>query len=448
MSALQGGTGAEPIVVLLASPDMPGVIQRDMFPAFADRNRYQIISMTKVWDDLPRDVARARPEALIIDGAIAPDPEALRDMLAALPPGTVALVVLPSMWANRQGQMEAVGTSVRGVFIGPGVNWMAIADATRTAVTTARVQARDVAPAAGAHRDSRAARVGGQVVIGTRIVAFVSFAGGTGKSSIAEAMAVVLASNHVRTLLCSFNSPPAAAGHLGLSVMTHAAEWFNRPTVDGFQAALQRPKGLDDLEVLLAPNDNTTSLQAAARRPDEPGSIKNLVLSAYSFNYGAILLDLPPFADPGWTLMPLMAANMAVIVCRPTRHDQLAAIRAYEMLTRELVETIRIPPEAVYAVMNFVSPRDNMSERDFQSAIVGYIGQFPPIMASFPHTPDLPGVQNFGRSPVFDDSCNEFARSARSLTGKLIGSGIAELDNSGRGRETKSFLGIKLRLQR
>ena len=36
---------ADKIVVLLASPDMPGVIQRDMFPAFADAARYQVASM-------------------------------------------------------------------------------------------------------------------------------------------------------------------------------------------------------------------------------------------------------------------------------------------------------------------------------------------------------------------------------------------------------------------
>src|SRR3972149_2981631 len=107
------------------------------------------------------------------------------------------------------------------------------------------------------------------------------------------------------------------------------------------------------------------------------------------------------------------------------------------MLTRELVEQIRIAPSSVYAAINFVSPRDNMSERDFQSAIVSHIGQFSPIMASFPHTPDLPGIQNVGRSPVFDDSCSEFARSARSLTGKLVGSGIAVPEGNGRGKEEK-----------
>ncbi len=440
---------SDKIIVLLASSDMSGVIQRDMFPAFSDPNRFQIASMTKDWDDLRRDVDRARPEALIVDGVMAPDPESLRDMLIALPPGMVALVVLPSMWANQQGIISAVSTSVRGVFIGPGVNWMAIADATRTAVTTARVQARDAAPAAAVHSNPQAARVSGQVVVGTRIVAFVSFAGGTGKSSIAEAIAVVLASNHVRTLLCSFNSPPAASAHLGLSLMTNASEWLNRPSVEGFQASLQQPNGMDNLDVLLAPNDTTLCAHAASRRPDEPGSIKNLVLAAYSFNYGAILLDLPPFADPGWTLMPLMAANMAVIVCRPTLHDQIAAIRAYQMLTQELVEQIRISPSSVYAAINFVSPNDNMSERDFQSAIVNHIGQFPPIMAGFPYAPALPGVQNFGRSPVFDDACSEFARSARSLTGKLISSGMGSSEkSSGSGKEKKSFFGIKLKLKK
>ena len=68
---------------------------------------------------------------------------------------------------------------------------------------------------------------------------------------------------------------------------------------------------------------------------------------------------------------------------------------------------------------------------------------FPPILASFPFSPDLPGAQNFGNSPVFEKGCEDFAKAARSLTGKLIGGGFTTDNGREKGR---GFLGIKLKL--
>jgi MinD-like ATPase involved in chromosome partitioning or flagellar assembly len=430
------------VSVFLAGPDMPGVVSRLMFPAFNDPARFQILSMTADWGDVQRDVVRYRPDVLVLDAALAPDPEKLRDYLTQLV-GTIVMVVLPPAWAERQGQFESIRTSVRGVFIGPA-NWAAVANATHTAAVTERTRSASASPVAAMYQQSAAPRVGGQVVVGTRVIAFTSFAGGTGKSSIAEAMSAELARNHVRTLLCSFNSPPAAAGHLSLRLQPNVSEWLNRPTPEGFQASLQRPKGLDDLDILLAPSDYHTLATSSAKPMEDPASIRSLVFAAYAFNYGAILLDLPPFADSMWALQPMLAANVAVIVCRPTRHDQIAAIRAYKMMTEQLAAQIRVPPEAIFAAMNFASPKDNMSERDFQAAIVDMIGAFPPILATFPYTPELPGAQNFGGSPIFEASCEGFARSARSLAGKLIGGGLAA--SSGNGRDEKGFFGIKFKV--
>jgi MinD-like ATPase involved in chromosome partitioning or flagellar assembly len=436
---------SSPVSVFLAGADMPGVVSRLMFPAFNDPARFQIVSMAADWGDVQRDVGRYRPDVLVMEAALAPDPEALREYLAQLV-GTIAIVILPPAWADRQGQFESIRTSVRGVFLGPA-NWAAVASATHTAGVTERTRQATASPSASLYQQSSGPRVGGQVVVGTRVIAFTSFTGGTGKSSIAEALGVELARNHVRTLLCSFNSPPAAAGHFNLRLQPNASEWLNRPNPEGFQAAIQRVRGLDDLEILMAPNDHHALNQIAAGRPPEAAdSIRSLVFSAYSFNYGAILLDLPPFADSMWALQPILAANVAVIVCRPTRQDQLGAIRAYKLLTEQLAQQIRIPPEAIYGVMNFASPKDNLSERDFQAAIVDTIGSFPPILSTFPYVPELPGVQNFGNSPIFESACEGFARAARSLAGKLIGAGLANSSKSERS-ESKGFFGIQFKLK-
>lgn len=434
-----------PVSVFLAGMDMAGTVLRLMFPAFNDPARFQVLSMAADWNDLQRDVARYRPEALVLEAALAPSPEVLVDYLKGLS-GLVVLVILPPAWAGLKGQVEAVQTVVRGVFMAPP-SWPAVAASAFSYGQTERTRSAEASPVSAAYQAAGAPRVGGQVVIGTRTIAFTSFTGGTGKSSIAEAMAVELARNHIRTLLCSFNSPPAAAGHFSLRLQPNASEWLNRPTVEGFQAALQRVKGLDDLDILMAPSDpHTLNTLAAERPPEDPGSLRSLVFAAYSGNYGAILLDLPACADSMWTLQPLLAANVAVIVCRPTRHDQLGAIRAYKLMTEQLAQQIRVPPDAVFAAMNFASPRDNLSERDFQASIVESIGTFPPILATFAYTPELPAVQNLGNSPVFEASCDAFARAARSLTGKLIGGAVQAAASEKRAGRGFNLFGIQVKL--
>jgi hypothetical protein len=257
--------------------------------------------------------------------------------------------------------------------------------------------------------------------MGTRAIAFTSFAGGTGKSTIAEALAVELARNHVKTLLCSFNSPPAAVAHFGLRFAPNSTEWFNRPTPEGFQAALQKAKGLQDLDILLAPEDPDALARFGNKPPSDPASIQQLIFAAYSFNYGVVLLDLPPFADAMWAIQPVLSANMAVLVARPTVHDQFASIRAYKLFTEQLAQQHRVPLESIFAVMNFETPDDNLSARDFQEGIAKIVGRCPPILATFPYIARLPAAQNQGDSPMLAGGCEKFAGVARSLMGKLVG---------------------------
>jgi MinD-like ATPase involved in chromosome partitioning or flagellar assembly len=437
-----------PVSVYLAGPDMAGNVMPIMFPAFNnDSGRFRVLSMAAEWSDLLRDVPRYRPEVVIVDALLAPDQDALRSALMALPAGTVAILVLPPLpgWADRRGQFEAIQTTVRGVFVGPA-NWAAIANGAYTAVVTERTRATTASPAAALYAPPAAAgaRPGG-LVVGTRTIAFTSFAGGAGRSSIAEGMAVELARNHVKSLLCSFNSPPAVVGHFrDLAFEPSAQAWFSRPTPEGFQAALQRLPGLDNLDILLAPNEPGLLQDAAAR----PEGLQNLIFSAYSFNYGAILLDLPPFADSNWAIQPILSANVAVIVCRPTVHDQFAAIRGYRLFTEVLVEQHRIPAESMFAVLNFVSPDGNMSEGDFHGGVVDRTKRFPPLLAAIPYAGKLTALQNQGDSPMLKAGAEGFAEAVRSLTGKLVhGTPLSERSNGAGKAGWLSRLGITIKVK-
>jgi len=438
---------AQPVSVYLAAPDMAGHLMPLVFPVFNnDPGRFRVLSMTAEWSDMLRDVPRYRPEAVVLDAQLAPDQDALRTALTTLPAGTVAVVVLPPLpgWADRKGQFEAIQTTVRGVFVGP-VSWAAVANAVYTAAVTERARANTASPAAALYKADAAAGGGrpGNLVVGTRTIAFTSFAGGTGRSSICEALGVELARNHVKTLLCSFNSPPAAVGHFrGLTFEPNAQTWFSRPDSAGFQASLQRLPGLDNLDILLAPN-NAAQFGTAANRPlNAADGVQQLIFSAYSFNYGAILLDLPPFADTNWAIQALLSANVAVIVCRPTVHDQFAAIRAYRLFGEEVVAKHRIPAEAMFAVMNFVSPDGNLSEQDFHSGVAKALensGGFVPLLASIPYASRLPALQNHGDSPMLKAGAEQFAEAIRSLAGKLV-QGVP-ISGQANGADRRGWLG-------
>jgi MinD-like ATPase involved in chromosome partitioning or flagellar assembly len=448
MSAASPGGGASSAVasVFLAGPEMRGLILQQMYPVYQDPARFQVLSMAAEWDDVKRQVSQYRPEALVIDAGVAPSPDALRDYLTQMV-GTIAVVVLPTAWAEFQGLFQGIQTSVRSVHLAPP-NWAAVASATYSAVMTERTRVFAASPTAELYRPNLLNGPIAPSVVGTRTIAFTSFAGGTGKSTIAETMAVELARQHVKTLLCSFNSPPAAVGHMGLRFNPNANEWLNRPTVEGFAAAVQRPRSLDDLEVLLAPNDPHSIEQAHESKADAVNSIQNLVFAAYSFNYGAILLDLPPFADSMWAMHALLTANVAVLVCRPTLHDQFAALRAYRLLTEQLATQVRVPQDAIFAVLNFATSDDNMNERDFQGGIMQIAGRFPPILATFPYISKLPAVQNRGDTPAFAPECEMFARSARTLTTKLIGGAPMRTSANGHGNAgfLERTLGIRVKI--
>ncbi|MBL8057432.1 MAG: hypothetical protein JNK29_12070 [Anaerolineales bacterium] len=438
-----------PLSIFLASPNTQQLLKQ-AYPAFvSDPARFQVISFCEKWKDFADDVSQYRPEVVIVEAGLAPDPHELRDALARLPSSTTALVILPATggWPERQGMLEAVTTSVRGVFIAP-VNWARIAASAYSAGVTERTRLLEAAPAAAAHAvDETAGARPAAAVVGTRTIAALSFAGGPGKSTVMETLAVHFARNNVRTLLASLNSPPAAVGHLGVKFSPNATEWFNRPTTDGFKAALQKLKGLDTLDVLLAPEDPEALAEAAARPPEHPASIRSLILAAHSFNYGVVLLDLPPFADSMWAVQGVLAANMALLICRATVHDQFAAVRAYKLFTERLAAQHRVPLESIFAVINMKSPDDNLSERDFATGVANVVGSFPPILASFPYVAKLPAVQNRGQSPALAPETEVFARIAHSLASKLIGGTVMEANEANGRSAGKSLFGIKFKIK-
>src|SRR5512136_3348240 len=241
------------VTVLLAGSGNDEVFRQMQAPFLADA-RFSISSIATQWTIFEQNLAQMRPALVVLHVDITPGTEALIQRLAEMQLWQgVAILVLPQPLRDLRGTYEK-SSVVRGVYVAP-VNWGEIAQAGFAAAMNERARLAAAAPLQQAYL-SRAATA----IVGTRVIAFLSATGGTGRSTIAESLAYELKLRmNVRSLLMSFDLPPAAAPHLKLRYVPNAMEYFTRPG-DGFASAIQIREGLD---VLLAP-ENSVDYQKAA----------------------------------------------------------------------------------------------------------------------------------------------------------------------------------------
>src|SRR4030067_537170 len=107
--------------------------------------------------------------------------------------------------------------------------------------------------------------------------------------------------------------------------------------------SIQSREGLD---VIVSP-ENSVDYQKAAvfstSDRSDPASIYSLVMTSWTRNYAAVLLDLPVGEQP-WSLQGISAGNTAVIVSRCTLADMTAARHSLVLLLERLIRQHRTPP--------------------------------------------------------------------------------------------------------
>lgn len=407
------------VSVMLAGPGHETVFYQ-MQPPFLSDSRFVISAHATQWTTFEQSLTQMRPDLVVVQVEIAPGPEALVQVLAHIQVWHgVAILVLPQSIRDVRGIFERAAV-VRGVYIAP-VNWGEIAQSGYAAVMTERARAAATAPLQQAYlsRSSSA-------IVGTRVVAFISATGGTGRSTLAESLAYELnVRMNVRSLLMSFDLPPSVVPHWKLRYVPNAMEYFARPG-DGFAASLQTREGLD---VLLSP-ENSVDYQKAAEYSSahkaEPDSIYSLVMAAWTRNYAAVLLDLPTGEQP-WSLQGIAAANTAVIVSRCTLADMAAARHTLILLLERLVGEHRIPREAIYLVLNQVNDRSPISLRGFHDELVSSYGWAPPVAAVIPYNPAISQAQD-EQIPAIT-RVEDLAKGVRSLADFLFPGGIFANNN-------------------
>jgi len=415
------------VSVMLAGPGHEAVFYQ-MQPPFLSDSRFVISANATQWGNFEQGLVQMRPDLIVVQAEIAPGPDALVQVLAEIQVWHgVAIVVLSPALRDLRGMFEKAPV-VRSVYIAP-VNWGEVAQSGFAAVMTERARAAATAPLQQAYL----ARTSGAIV-GTRVVAFISATGGTGRSTIAESMAYELnVRMNVRSLLMSFDLPPAAVPHFKLRYVPNCMEYFARPG-DGFLASIQTREGLD---LILAP-ENSLDYQKAAEystgHKAEPDSIYSLVMASWTRNYAAVLLDLPAGEQP-WSLQGITAANTAVIVTRCTLADMAATRHTLILLLERLVGEHRIPREAIYLVLNQITDRSPISVRGFHDELVDSYGWAPPVAAVIPYNPVISQAQD-EQIPAITRS-EDLAKGVRNLADFLFPGGMFSNVNGKDGHKSR-----------
>jgi Flp pilus assembly CpaE family ATPase len=271
-------------------------------------------------------------------------------------------------------------------------------------------------------------------ITGTKRIAVLSHAGGSGCSTIAENLAYELSVRlSVKTLLVSMGLPPAAAPHLGLRYVPNLTEYFDRPGKAAFQAAIQRK---ENLEILLAPESSLEYmriLESSGKGTGE-GSINGMLIDSEDGRYAAIVMDVPTTEDL-WMMHSIIFANYALIVSRPTLADLTAIRHTLTLLLTGLKSEKRLARDSIYLVLNQTSERSSFTPRIFQEELSRSLGWAPPIAAIVPFDPGVPQAQDDGILPVTRG--DEFSRGIRGIINTLFP--MVE-NNIARSHEKKSIL--------
>lgn len=391
------------------------VVYYQMQPPLLSDQRFMIAGHAAQWSMFETNLSNLRPDLVIVQADIAPDPDTLIKALQRISAWNgVAVVVLPLSQQQFQGALMQVDT-VRGVFVAP-VNWTEIVQAGYGAAMTARAKLDQAAPMQQTV-SSYTPGGGSAYITGTKRIAVLSHAGGAGCSTIAENLAYELSVRlSVKTLLVSMGLPPAAAPHLRLRYTPNLSEYFDRPGKAAFQAAIQRR---ENLEVLLAPESSLEYmriLESSGKGTGE-GSINGMLIDSEDGRYAAIVMDVPSSEDL-WMAHSIIFANYALIVARPTLADLAAVRHTLTLLLSGLKSEKRLARESIYLVLNQFSDRSGFTTRSFQEELARTLDWAPPVAAIVPFDPGVPQSQDNGTPPVSRN--DEFARGIRAIINTLF----------------------------
>ena len=421
----QQSGGSAPVSVLLAHRDMS--VTTAWYQALQVDTRFRVTSMANTQQDLIAKLASS-PEVILLDGAMFDSPASLTKALTSITGAVYLIVPGGNGVENLIEQFKAI-PCVKSVSVGD-VN---IADFTTRAYENALALRRTIPAVSSGGVWNSGGQRGGSLG-GLRIVTIWSRSGGTGRTTIAIALAQAAARRGMKTLLVGLGSPDTMPLQLGLHPEPNIVSWMANPTDEGLRTSIQAS---GELHVLVGFPDIISESQGE-RAGDAPGSVNQLVTSAAYGGYSAIFLDTP--SAGGVVPRALSAANTWLMVARPTVSDVWNSVEAFRTVTQKLAGQHRITPGNIFVVLNqrtngMLTADQWHSAADAACRKLNLNVGFPPVMATIPFAAEVPLAQDNGRSAL--DASDEVARPIHRLAETLF-NGMPMASSSGSAKEERT----------
>ncbi len=374
-------------------------------PVLSDDERLHVVSVALSVEDLQSKMAY-NPQALVLDATLFGGPDPLQRFLQAVQ-AEVFLVLPPQAAEMRQAFAQM--PRVREVHIGDFEDLHKLPDrivAAAVMTTTGGWGGAEVSP--------QAAPSGPALVVGFRVVMFWNHAGGTGKSTLAAAVALEAATRGVPTMLVGLDTPDTNPLVLGLKPEPNITSWMANPSVEGLQESLQM---LNGLAVLGGFPDVLTEARFSALPTENPASLSALVSTAARAGYALLVLDTP---NANIAAQAITAATHLVLVARPSLADILSTVEAYRTVTERVSGEHRLPANHILVALNMVGGR--IAPKEWHRAATEMLrdvsgATFPPLAATIPFLSAVAVAQDRRQSPL---GVGEFRKAIQGLVNALV----------------------------
>jgi chromosome partitioning protein len=169
----------------------------------------------------------------------------------------------------------------------------------------------------------------------TRIVSFLNFKGGTGKTTTVVNLGMGLAMRGYRVLAMDLDAQGSVAGWLGAryektlaELLLGKAAWFDCVT-----------RARARLDIIAADRRLTEAEQKLIMQQEQPDVLRRRLAGIEGAGYDFILLDCPPSMN----LLSECALHFSQEVCIPVSMEYLAVVSA-RLVVLEIVRTRRLSP--------------------------------------------------------------------------------------------------------
>ena len=394
------------IVMILAGPSER---VNAWFTALQMDSRFRINTFSTDPQDLETKLGY-NPEGILLDSSIFSGPESLLNFLTKAQ-CAVYIIFQRDISDAFKKKIRAL-PSVKGIYL-EDINLAQVSGRIYSEVMAMRSQMP-------AFQTSKRAKAPAQMIGGLRVITVWSRSGGTGKSTVACALALEAAQRGIKTLLIGLSVPDISIPtFLNLKTTPNLASWLATQTFEeGIQNSVQKVGSLD---VLVGLQDGVREDELTLA-PEEPASINQLVINATYGGYSVVILDTPV---SGAYVNAISASNTMVLVAQPMLDQAVICAEAYRMAFKRLRDLHRIGVGNAFVVLNrfqsgLLTSDEWHEAADAYTRAMG-VGHFPPVADVIPETHEVALAANAGRSVM--TAGKEFATPIHRLGDMLYGTG-------------------------